>query len=683
MIIKNYPYEFKLAIEITFEDLDHYEGFMNVVVNYNEYIIKTSDQRFWKCINCCGNNGTGHDDYHWDGQRINFYEGRRSGGCWEELYIFIFRIDNMTQLYEGGENGPFEIMHDFYSFTNKNRIEKIVYYNEDEVEVDLINFTLENLLYVKRDDTLPVDYNNYYFILESPNFEGQLIGIYLDGGKDLLTNGNIFKVPEISGFNYILSEEEKENRRAELKVKLTAYNYCPEGYKCKSEVVAETREFTFIIKVIDPPSTIPTTSQTEKPSDSIEQFQKSSSSVKIYDCLDNFSVDKQNDIYSHLCPDFTKDNIKNNLNTVVQRIDENKTYQIIGEDFIAKLIPLDGNSNNNNTEIFPSHSYINFTECEQILRDIYKIEIPRKIIFMQVELNNTNEDILVNQIEYQAYNDSRYPLDLSLCENVTVKTYYNFKNETKDEVDLISFFKNKGIDILDLNDNFFNDVCIPYSDSENDLTLNDRIKYIYKNYTFCEKNCKLIEIKYEEYKALCDCAIKENINATDFNFNLSNSQIEKKNNNFKIIKCHKSFASIKDNLGNIGFWIFLGLMLLNIILLFLYIYGLKTIQNYISKELAKHGYIEISDESHAFCHNYLKKLDKLILRLNNMKTDFIKKGVEAHPKHKSRIIHSNNKTERKILIQNGIIKSNKIKNKKPSLEKNIQLLKLEWTKQKE
>ena len=162
---------------------------------------------------------------------------------------------------------------------------------------------------------------------------------------------------------------------------------------------------------------------------------------------------------------------------MIELIDENKTYKIIGKDFIAQVIPLDENTTNN-TDIFTS-SYTNFTECEKILREFQKIYSPRKITFIQIELNNSNNDILVNQIEYKAYDDSKKPLNLSLCENSTIKTYYNIKNDTKEEVDLISYFKKNRIDILDLNENFFNDVCLPYSDSENDLTLNDRIKDIY------------------------------------------------------------------------------------------------------------------------------------------------------------------------------------------------------------
>ena len=164
-----------------------------------------------------------------------------------------------------------------------------------------------------------------------------------------------------------------------------------------------------------------------------------------------------------------------------------------------------------------------------------------------------------------------------MCNITNLTIYYTLKNDKQVEVDLIANFKKSGIDILDLNDKFFNDVCLPYSDSENDLTLNDRIKDIYKNFSFCEKNCRLVDINFEEYKATCDCTIKENMNVTNFNFDFEKVLAEKQNNNFKIIKCHNGFTSIKDNLSNLGFWIFLGLMLLNVLLLILYICGMKSI----------------------------------------------------------------------------------------------------------
>ena len=76
--------------------------------------------------------------------------------------------------------------------------------------------------------------------------------------------------------------------------------------------------------------------------------------------------DDKNGIYSHLCPNFTTNEILDNMEDVVNKIEENKTYKIIGKDFVAQVIPidyLDENNINKNNEFFSNSSHTNFTEC--------------------------------------------------------------------------------------------------------------------------------------------------------------------------------------------------------------------------------------------------------------------------------------------------------------------------------
>ena len=208
-------------------------------VYFNEYLIKTSDRRFWKCINCGGINGTNrHEDYFWERERINFYSGERAGGCWEELYIFIFQIDNMEQIYNGGENGAFEVKHDFYAFPDNPIIEREVYRSEGDIELELINFIKEKLIHVKTNDSLKMDINNYYFTAQYYYLEGRLKGLTLNDEKDILNDGDEFKFTETSGLNYVLGQNERNRDKLEIQVRITAYNYCPEGYNCSPQVVA-------------------------------------------------------------------------------------------------------------------------------------------------------------------------------------------------------------------------------------------------------------------------------------------------------------------------------------------------------------------------------------------------------------------------------------------------------------
>ena len=97
---------------------------------------------------------------------------------------------------------------------------------------------------------------------------------------------------------------------------------------------------------------------------------------------------------------------------------------------------------------------------------------------------------------------------------------------------------------------------------------------------------------------------------------------------------YNGFLSLKDNLFNLGFWIFLVLIILNIIfLILLCCFGIKEIEIYMKKQLAKYGYIGESDEGIAFCHNYVKKIEKIIAKLNQIKNRLNKEKYEP-PKHK-------------------------------------------------
>ena len=392
-------------------------------------------------------------------------------------------------------------------------------------------------------------------------------------------------------------------------------------------------------------------------------------SEEIIHCLDNyFSHDTIKDIYYHYCPNYSRDCIKEDINDIVHRIKEKTRYSIQAKDFVAKIAPIDYTTENENTEIFAPSTYVDFTECEKILREAYTILPPKKITFVQIEIENFEDNILVNQIEYQAYDEDKKELNLSLCDIKNIEIYYSLKNTTKDKMNYISLFRKKGIDILDINDNFFNDICLPYSELGKDLTLNDRIENIYKNYTFCEKNCKLEEILFDEMAVLCNCSVKEDINVKELNFDLKKYEINKKNTNFKITKCYDSFFSIKDNLKNLGFWIFLILILLHIIFFILFCcLGIKPFKLYIEENMAKCGYIKKGDEGHAFCHNYEKKLNKLIERLNQLKKENEinkKKNEKAPPKRKVHELSINEENSKRSMIKKDkekLVKKNTVK----------------------
>lgn len=73
-------------------------------------------------------------------------------------------------------------------------------------------------------------------------------------------------------------------------------------------------------------------------------------------------------------------------------------------------------------------------------------------------------------------------LDLSLCKDIKTKINYFIKDDSNLNIAKVSNFKNMGVDILNINDDFFL-IYVMLSDSNKDMTLEDRIKYIFENYS--------------------------------------------------------------------------------------------------------------------------------------------------------------------------------------------------------
>jgi len=68
-----------------------------------------------------------------------------------------------------------------------------------------------------------------------------------------------------------------------------------------------------------------------------------------------------------------------------------------------------------------------------------------------------------------------------------------------DKIDLNSakIFSDQGIDVFNPADDFFNDICYPYDNSnKKDIIINDRRNDIYQNVSFCQDDCRYDGINY-------------------------------------------------------------------------------------------------------------------------------------------------------------------------------------------
>ena len=283
--------------------------------------------------------------------------------------------------------------------------------------------------------------------------------------------------------------------------------------------------------------------------------------------------------------DIPKEEIGEKLDEIIKLIEIGKKYEISGDDFVIEIKPINSSSLKNST-------HINFNQCENILRKENNLSSEEILTFLKIEIYNNKDASLVNQVEYQVYDDNKTLLDLSVCNDVEIQIYYSLKDNSLD-IDYISSFKDSGVDILNINDSFFNDICHPYSDSNDDLVLEDRIKYIYQNYSLCDGDCIYNEFNIQYNTILCDCKVKSNLSTDESQLNLEQFDDIEIESNFGLIKCYELVFSLKGKLNNIGFWIFLVLVMAHIPLLFgFFRKGLKPVKEYLLKEMKEYGYIK-------------------------------------------------------------------------------------------
>ena len=324
--------------------------------------------------------------------------------------------------------------------------------------------------------------------------------------------------------------------------------------------------------------------------------------------------------------DINKEEIQDNLKDILDVVDVGNNYQIRGNDFSLKIKPT-------NSTIFDNSTHVEFNECEKILRNHYNISNSSIITFFQFEFDNDDSQSYIKQVEYQTYNDEMVILDLSLCKDVNIKIYHEIKEGVILDESFISLFENLGIDIFDIKDSFFNDLCNSYSDNGNDIILQDRIKYIYQNFSLCNQECKYNNIDIENMTITCDCMVKENLSTITTPLNLEEAKESSiSDSNIGVVRCYNLVFSFKDKSKNIGFWIFSILLVINIVFLVIFFMkGMKSIAEFIFNEMVKYGYLSKNDrmffEGEKNKDNKENEIQNDYKKKNNV-SNLIKKGKD-------------------------------------------------------
>ena len=235
------------------------------------------------------------------------------------------------------------------------------------------------------------------------------------------------------------------------------------------------------------------------------------------------------------------------LNSTILNLGNSLTILYLTSEFKEKL-----------NELYPSENYFYIMQID--LKENKTINSPTISPPAKYKIFLTNgEEIDVNNL---------FP-EIEIIIEKEIKFEKKLENNTKLAYDLIK----KGINIFDINDPFFNDMCYSYQDENgNDVTLKSRKEDYFQNILVCINGCQYMGLNTadnENYKIICKCKISSliiNNSSNIYDGSINNlTAITKYDNNDKniildLVKCTKDISKKDEIKKNVGLWTYLGFL---------------------------------------------------------------------------------------------------------------------------
>ena len=151
---------------------------------------------------------------------------------------------------------------------------------------------------------------------------------------------------------------------------------------------------------------------------------------------------------------------------------------------------------------------IEFGGCYEKIKNHYNISDE-----LIITLINKNEDNMLNPstsfyfsnpLNGKILNVSEICADEKIVIHEDVLSLIEQLDDQKEE--FIMFLTKQGIDVFNISDQFYNDLCFPYeSPNGKDVPMKDRISAFYPNVTLCDKGCENKGVDLNSMKAKCEC----------------------------------------------------------------------------------------------------------------------------------------------------------------------------------
>ena len=162
-----------------------------------------------------------------------------------------------------------------------------------------------------------------------------------------------------------------------------------------------------------------------------------------------------------------------------------------------------------------------------------------------------------------------YSVEKSLIEKLITNSKVNFND--------LQEMANQDINVIDLSDPFYNDICFHYTSKYNkDVPLKDRALIYYPNISLCDEECELESVYIQNWTAKCNCQFDRGNNKLKDNA-LYESQLGEIDEllsmaNINVMKCYKDIFMLEFFKKSCGNFIILSLILINIICTVIYFF---------------------------------------------------------------------------------------------------------------
>ena len=229
---------------------------------------------------------------------------------------------------------------------------------------------------------------------------------------------------------------------------------------------------------------------------------------------------------------------------------------------------------------------VNFGNCYIKVKEEYKIN-EDLIIVIADKLNQNNPS--TSYSFFHPKTGEKLEAE-TICKDETIiveEKLLSFLNENDTNYDLMIFLTNQKINIFNISDEFYTNICYEYESPVNkDIPLKDRITTFYPNVTLCDEGCTNSGINLDDMTAKCNCKFNDIANNDLIKDNvLLNSLVSEvfdiiNNSNIAVFKCYKYiFKYFSRSYGGfISLFLLIGHIILSTIFL---IYELNNIKRYV------------------------------------------------------------------------------------------------------